>query len=57
MRGRIPWVFVALIPLIYVVISLAPVSLFTLFGLYAASAPLYWVWRKLTRKKRPADAA
>jgi CDP-diacylglycerol--serine O-phosphatidyltransferase len=57
MRGRIPWVYAAVIPLIYVIISLAPVSLFTLFGLYAASAPLYWVWRKLNRKKRSPDPA
>lgn len=57
MRGRIPWVYAAVIPLIYVIISLAPVSLFTLFGLYAASAPLYWVWRKLNRKKRTPDPA
>jgi CDP-diacylglycerol--serine O-phosphatidyltransferase len=57
MRGRIPWVYAAVIPLIYVVISLAPVSLFTLFGLYAASAPLHWVWRKMNRKKRGPDPA
>ena len=56
MRGRIPWVYAALIPLIYVIISLSPVSLFGLFGMYAASAPLYWVWRKLTRKKRTPDS-
>jgi CDP-diacylglycerol--serine O-phosphatidyltransferase len=55
-RGRIPWMYAAVIPLIYVIVSLSPESLFTLFGLYAASAPLYWVWRKL-RKKRPAEAA
>jgi hypothetical protein len=48
--------YAAVIPLIYVIVSLSPESLFTLFGLYAASAPLYWVWRKL-RKKRPAEAA
>ena len=41
MRGRIPWVYAALIPLIYVIVSLAPASLFALFGTYALSAPLY----------------
>src|SRR5690606_21748380 len=56
LRGRIPWVYAALIPLIYVIVSLAPVSLFALFALYAASAPLYWAWRKLTRRKRVAEA-
>jgi CDP-diacylglycerol--serine O-phosphatidyltransferase len=57
MRGRIPWVYLSLIPLIYVMVSLAPESLFTLFGLYALSAPLYWVYRRVTRKKRTADAS
>jgi CDP-diacylglycerol--serine O-phosphatidyltransferase len=28
----------------------APVVLFTLFGVYALSAPLTWVWRKLRRR-------
>jgi hypothetical protein len=56
MRGRIPWVYVALIPLGYVIVSLAPASLFALFGTYAASAPIFWLWRKLVRKKRPAES-
>jgi CDP-diacylglycerol---serine O-phosphatidyltransferase len=55
-RGRIPWVYAALIPLIYVVVSLSPESLFALFGAYAVSAPLYWGWRKLFRKKRASPA-
>ena len=55
-RGRIPWVYAALIPLIYVMVSLAPESLFALFGIYALSAPLFWAWRKIVRKKRTADA-
>jgi CDP-diacylglycerol--serine O-phosphatidyltransferase len=55
-RGRIPWVYAALIPLIYVVISLSPESLFALFGTYALSAPMYWAWRKLFRRKRIADS-
>ena len=55
MRGRIPWVYAALIPLGYVIVSLAPASLFALFGTYALSAPLFWLWRKVVRKKRPAE--
>jgi CDP-diacylglycerol--serine O-phosphatidyltransferase len=55
-RGRIPWVYAALIPLIYVVISLSPESLFALFGAYALSAPLHWVWRKL-RKRRAVESS
>jgi CDP-diacylglycerol---serine O-phosphatidyltransferase len=50
-RARIPWVYVVIIPLIYVIISLAPESLFTLFAGYAASAPLYWLWRKVQKKR------
>jgi CDP-diacylglycerol---serine O-phosphatidyltransferase len=55
LRGRIPWVYAALIPLAYVIISLSPESLFALFGVYALSAPLHWVWRKTVKKKRTGD--
>jgi CDP-diacylglycerol---serine O-phosphatidyltransferase len=51
-RGRIPWVYALGIPLIYVLASLAPASLFTIFGAYAVSAPLYWVFRKLRRRRK-----
>ncbi len=51
MRGRIPWMYAAIIPLIYVLIALRPMSLFTLFGAYALSAPLYWMWRRAVRRK------
>jgi CDP-diacylglycerol---serine O-phosphatidyltransferase len=56
LRGRIPWVYAALIPLIYVIVSLSPESLFAIFGTYALSAPLYWIWRKLVKKKRTAES-
>ena len=52
MRGRIPWVYARADSADLRDHLLSPVSLFALFGMYAASAPLYWVWRKLTRKKR-----
>jgi CDP-diacylglycerol--serine O-phosphatidyltransferase len=55
-RGKIPWVYMALIPLVYVIVSLAPESLFALFGAYALSAPLFWLWRKIFKKKRLADS-
>jgi len=55
LRGRVPWAYAAVIPLAYVVISLRPPeTLFGLFGIYAASAPLYWAWRKIRRRKHPA---
>lgn len=56
LRGKIPWVYMALIPLGYVVVSLAPESLFALFGTYALSAPLFWLWRKIFKKKRVAES-
>jgi len=56
-RGRIPWVYALAIPLIYILISLAPVSLFAIFGCYALYAPLYWVFRKLRRKRRETPPA
>jgi CDP-diacylglycerol--serine O-phosphatidyltransferase len=55
-RGRIPWVYAALIPVGYVVVWLAPASLFVLFGTYAASAPFVWMWRKAFRKKRQVES-
>ena len=54
-RGRIPWVYAVIIPLIYVIISMSPESLFVLFATYALSAPGYWMWRKAFRRKRVAD--
>lgn len=56
-RGRIPWVYALVIPLIYVLVSLAPASLFTIFGAYAASAPLYWVLRKVRRRRKDPAAS
>ena len=53
-RGRIRWVYASVIPLVFVIVALAPESLFTLFAMYAASAPLFWVWRKLRRKQKVA---
>ncbi len=50
-QGRIPWAYALIVPLIYIVFS-SPETLVSLFGLYAASAPLYWCWRKLRRRKR-----
>jgi CDP-diacylglycerol--serine O-phosphatidyltransferase len=60
LRGRIPWVYAALIPLIYILVPLSrefPVTILTLFGGYALSAPLYWLWRRLVRKKRVPESA
>ncbi|NLG75231.1 MAG: CDP-diacylglycerol--serine O-phosphatidyltransferase, partial [Xanthomonadaceae bacterium] len=51
-RGRIRWVYASAIPLVFVIVALAPESLFTLFAMYTASAPAYWVWRRIRRKQK-----
>ncbi|HEY5808279.1 MAG TPA: CDP-diacylglycerol--serine O-phosphatidyltransferase [Povalibacter sp.] len=62
LRGRIPWVYALAIPLIYVVVSLAPQLslapqvLLALFGSYALSGPLLWLWHRMTKRKRVAEA-
>lgn len=53
-RARIPWVYALAIPMIYVIASMAPESLFLLFGGYALSGPVWWAVRKLRRPARPA---
>lgn len=50
LRGRVPWAYMAIIPIMYVLAVFSPASLFVTFGSYAASAPLNWVWRKLRRR-------
>jgi CDP-diacylglycerol---serine O-phosphatidyltransferase len=61
LRGRIPWVYALAIPLIYVVVSLAPQLslapqvLLALFGSYALSGPLLWLWHRMTKRKRVAE--
>ncbi len=54
MRARIPWVYALVIPLIYVLVSLAPHSMFAIFGSYALSGPALWLWHKAVRKRRTA---
>ena len=56
MRGRIPWMYALVIPLLYVLVSLAPLSLLAAFGSYALSGPVFWAWHKLTKKKRLAES-
>ncbi|HWK75799.1 MAG TPA: CDP-diacylglycerol--serine O-phosphatidyltransferase [Povalibacter sp.] len=62
LRARIPWVYALAIPLIYMVVSLAPQfsvapqTLLAIFGTYALSGPVHWLWRKASKKKRIADS-
>jgi CDP-diacylglycerol--serine O-phosphatidyltransferase len=58
LTGRVRYTFVALIPLAFAIAVLAvdhPVILFALFGTFAASAPVAWLWRRLRR--RPFEVA
>ena len=56
-RGRIPWMYALVIPLLYVLVSLAALSLLVAFGAYALSGPAVWVWHKTSKKKRLAESA
>jgi len=51
--GRVRFTQFVLVPLALVFIALwPPVALLTIFGCYAISAPLLWLWRKLRRRPR-----
>jgi CDP-diacylglycerol---serine O-phosphatidyltransferase len=54
LRGRIPWAYLVIIPIVYMVLNIGPEALFALFGAYAVSAPLYWLWRKVFKPRRTA---
>lgn len=52
-RGKVRWPYLALVPLVYIFYSAGPPeTLLATFGTYAASAPLWWAWRKLRRRRR-----
>jgi CDP-diacylglycerol--serine O-phosphatidyltransferase len=50
LRGRVPWAYAVLVPLVYIAVSAGPITLLALFGTYALSAPLFWCWRRLRRR-------
>ena len=55
---RIRFVYIVLVPVFFVLIALEPPTmLLSMFGTYALSAPLLWVWRRLLRSTRGAPAA
>ena len=54
-RGRIPWIYAAVIPLIYVIVSLEPGPCSALRPLRAVRRRLSWSWRKRMRRKRVAE--
>ena len=56
--GRIPFAYIALVPLTFVLIAIKPpVMLFILFGLYALSGPTWWLIRRVLRRSRSATPA
>jgi CDP-diacylglycerol---serine O-phosphatidyltransferase len=51
-ESRVRFLYVLLIPLFFVLIAIdPPVMLFGIFAFYASSAPVLWLWRKLTRRR------
>jgi CDP-diacylglycerol--serine O-phosphatidyltransferase len=53
--GRVRFTYIIFVPLVFVLAALHPVVLLLLFGSYALSAPLTWVYRKLRRRSRGAS--
>jgi CDP-diacylglycerol---serine O-phosphatidyltransferase len=53
--ARVRFPYIILVPLAFVLIALHPsITLLALFGGYALSAPIVWVYRKLRRRSRAA---
>jgi CDP-diacylglycerol--serine O-phosphatidyltransferase len=53
LNQRIPLSVLLLVPLGFILVgSSPPEMLFGLFALYAASGPLLWAWRRVTRSRR-----
>jgi CDP-diacylglycerol--serine O-phosphatidyltransferase len=54
---RIPFAYILLVPLAFVLIAVKPpVVLFLLFSIYALSGPAWWLIRRLLRRPRIAEA-
>jgi CDP-diacylglycerol--serine O-phosphatidyltransferase len=58
LNKRIPFAFLLLVPLGFVIVgSSPPEMLFGLFGFFALSGPALWAWRKIARARRPPRPA
>ena len=58
MDRRVKFYYILMVPLFFVFIALdTPTMLLSMFGVYALSAPLLWVGRRLRRLNRGAPAA
>ncbi len=52
--AKVRFTYIIFVPLAFVLIFLhPPITLLVIFGSYAASAPIIWVYRKLRRRNRP----
>ncbi|MCZ8130687.1 MAG: CDP-diacylglycerol--serine O-phosphatidyltransferase [Steroidobacteraceae bacterium] len=57
LTGRVRYGYALIVPLTFVIIAAnPPVVLLTLFGAFAASAPLAWLWRRARRRPPPGAA-
>jgi CDP-diacylglycerol--serine O-phosphatidyltransferase len=57
LRRPVPFAFLILIPLGFVVVgSSPPEMLFGLFGLYALSGPAVWAWHRIAKRRRQGKA-
>ena len=57
LNQRIPYAFLLLVPLGFVVVgSSPPEMLFGLFALFAASGPALWLWRRVSKSRRAPRA-
>jgi CDP-diacylglycerol---serine O-phosphatidyltransferase len=56
LRSKVPVAYLVLVPLIYALYAAGPAeTLLITFGVYAASAPLLWLWRRV-RKRNTAHS-
>lgn len=50
-RGKVPVAYLVLVPLIYALYAAGPAeTLLITFGIYALSAPLLWLWRRMRKR-------
>ena len=55
LEGPVRFIYLLLVPLAIVLIaSDPPLILLSIFGFYAVSAPITWLWRRARRQRRPA---
>jgi phosphatidylserine synthase len=51
--ARVRFTYIVLVPIAFILIFLhLPISLLVMFGGYALSAPMLWLYRKLRRRTR-----